>query len=118
MRFTSFLFLVICQLAVVSGVSAQDDAGADSGALESLDPLAACMDACARRYELCVTDATIPECIANVPECRGLASRTTEIMAAFCDACGRAAVGCEAAPVVAGSASDSDPDPSATGEDL
>jgi hypothetical protein len=45
MRFTQFLFLVICQLAVVSGVSAQDDAGADSGLLESLDPLAACMDA-------------------------------------------------------------------------
>jgi hypothetical protein len=118
MRFTQFLFLVICQLAVVSGVSAQDDAGADSGLLESLDPLAACMDACARRYELCVTDATIPACIANVPECHGLEPRTTEIMAAFCDACGRAAVGCEAAPVVAGSASGSDPDPSATGEDL
>jgi hypothetical protein len=115
MRFTPFLFLVICQLAVVSGVSAQDDAGTDSGLLESLDPLAACMDACARRYELCVTDATIPQCIANVPECSGLESRTTEIMAAFCAACGRAAVGCDAGPdpVVAAAAEEADPEPRA-----
>ena len=119
MRFIPFLLLVICQLAVVSGVSAQDDAGVDSGSLESLDPLAACMNACARRYELCVTDATIPQCIANVPECHGLAPRTTEIMAAFCDACGRAAVGCEAGtdPVVAPSVEERDPDPVAAAGD-
>ncbi len=113
MRYGTFLFILFCQFIVVSGAWAQEDAGTDSGLLESLDPLAACMDACARRYELCVTDATIPQCIANVEECHGLEPRTTEIMAAFCDACGRAAVGCEApaAPVVAAATADADPEP-------
>lgn len=120
MRHGTFLFILFSQFIVVSGAIAQEDAGTDSGPLESIDATADCMQACAREYELCVTSATIPLCIANVPECAGLAPRTTEIMAAFCDACGRAAVGCggeeapEGAVLAAGTEPSPDPPPTET----
>jgi len=93
MRYTASLGCVL-SLFIVSRVYAQADAGTDADRLESIDMTAACMDACARQYEFCVTSATIPTCIANVPECTSLAPRATEVMAAFCDACGRATAGC------------------------
>lgn len=119
MRHIVFLFCVLAPLFVASEALAQEDAGTDAEVLESVDMTAACMDACAREYELCVTSATIPTCIANVPECRGLAPRASEVMAAFCDACGRATTGCDAeeAPderAVAAAGTEPSPDPPAT----
>lgn len=89
-----FAFFLVSTLLFYSTDLAAQDADTYEAALESVDTTASCMDACARQYEFCVSSATIPTCIANVPECANLAPRTTEIMAAFCEACGRATAGC------------------------
>ena len=94
MRFSMFLFILSCQLIVVSGALAQDG-GADSGTLESIDPLAVCMRDCSARNEMCVTTTAVPDCIRSVRSCASMAPRSAEIIAAFCTACGRAAVGCD-----------------------
>ena len=94
MRFSMFLFILSCQLIVVSGALAQDG-GADSSSIESVDPLAACLRDCSARNEMCVTTTAVPDCIRSVPSCTSMAPRSAEIIAAFCVACGRAAVGCE-----------------------
>jgi hypothetical protein len=115
MRFTPFLFLVICQLAVVSGVSAQDDAGTDSGlarVARSARRMHGRMRATVRALR---HRRDHPAVHRQCPGVHGLEPRTTEIMAAFCDACGRAAVGCDAGPdpVVAAAAEEADPEPRA-----
>ena len=104
MRSTTFLFIVFCQLIAVSGVSAQDDV--------SVDPTLNCLDSCTQTHAMCVSTATFWDCISNNPACTGVAPRGASIIAAFCDACGGATVGCEAGtgPVVAGSEEGDPPD--------
>lgn len=104
MRYVTFLFCLLCLFIVASGASAQDG-GVDSGDTESLDPLAACLRDCSAVNEMCVTTAAVPNCISTVPSCAGMAPRSAEIIAAFCEACGGATVGCGVDdPAVAGTA--------------
>ncbi|GEM_PF-5500149 len=96
MRVFLFLFLVFGSIAVVSRASAQDDAGADSGEIESLDPTMVCIQRCGQTHEMCVSATTFQDCIANEPACADVRPHDAEILAAFCEACGRTTVGCEA----------------------
>ncbi|MCE9586609.1 hypothetical protein K8R04_04855 [Candidatus Uhrbacteria bacterium] len=112
MRYGTFLFTLFCQLIVVSGVSAQEDAGDSAGTLETLDPTMDCMQRCSQTHEMCVSAATFMDCINNEPACAPVRPRDAEIMAAFCEACGHATVGCgDDAPTGAVAGTGSSPAP-------
>lgn len=95
MRHVLVLGFVFCSLAVVSRAHAQDDAGIDSGPLESTvtdevvptDPVLSCLDSCTATHSMCVSTATFWHCVNNDPACAGVAPRGSQIIAAFCEAC-------------------------------
>lgn len=79
------LFVLLSQLIVVSGVSAQ----------ESIDPVMTCMERCSETHAFCVSTATFQDCIVNEPACVSILPRNAEVLSAFCQACGHTTVGCE-----------------------